>query len=406
MDVTLQQTHRDAASALFEQRMEWRIRPGTSARALRRLERRLHFHLHVLSRLPPSEVEPLLYETTFVFLAAGLRSPDTRRRRETARLAANWVADEDVERMTAACHALALHPGEETLAETRRLYEEDPERRHLILDAWRIQQAAVPRGLLNQGELHAHDLRLQAVALRFCADWPEAGLSVFQPYYRVLGEDPFASVAELPVLAEALRGGLLRGDDAAPLALRRVIERQADSDEIGFLLYLAALSGERDFHPVLVQRRLAKPASGCRLLALWGHREAVPELLEALETPQANAAAADAWQWLTGQRLPRRPRMQVVGEEAAPASAETIADAQAAHAWWDAHKAAWPEGERRLLGRPLSPVVVRDALEEHAGAGAADALDLLGLITGRPAGVVKEDWLLRRDAVLSGLAGC
>jgi len=97
--------------------------------------------------------------------------------------------------------------------------------------------------------------------------------------------------------------------------------------------------------------------------------------------------------------------MQVVGEEAAPASAETIADAQAARAWWEAHKEGWPEGERRLLGRPLSPAVVRDALEEHAGAGAADALDLLGLLTGRPAGVAEEDWLLRRDAVLAGIEG-
>lgn len=403
MDVPLQQTHRDAASALWRQRQQWCVRPGIGARALRQLERRLHFHLHVLSRLPPAEEEPAQAEIAFVFLAAGLRSPDAGRRRETARLAADWLAGDAANHQLAARQALALHPGAETLAETRRLYEEARERRPELLNVWRIQQAEVPRGLLNQGELHAHDLRLQAAALRFCADWPAAGLSVFQPYYRVLGEDPFASVAELPVLAEALRGGLVRGDGAAALALRRAIERQAGSDEVAPLLRLAALSGEPDFQPVLAQHRLAEPASGCRLLALWGQREAVPELLEALETPQANAAAADAWQWLTGQRLPRRPRMQVVGEEAAPASAETIADAQAARAWWEAHKAAWPEGERRLLGRPLSPAVVRDALEEHAGAGAADALDLLALLTGRPAGVAEEDWLLRRDAVLAGI---
>ncbi len=403
MDVPQLQTHRDTATALWRQRCEWLGRPAIGAEALRRLEHRLHLQLYVLARMPAEEgaAEPEQAEAAFVHLAAGLRAPVPERREAAAGLAAEWLAGDHPARREAAFHALALHPGGETVAATRRLWDEQPDRRALLADIWRIQGADVPRGLLNQGELHTHDGELQAAVLRFSADWPEAGLSVFQTYYRPLLDNPFTSSTELPVLAEALRGGLLRGDDGAALALRRAIEQQASREAAAPLLRLAALSGEPDFHPVLQQHLQADPAGGCHLLALWGHREAVPDLIEALASPRANEAAAEAWHRLTGQRLPSRPRMQVVGEDAPAETGESIADAEAARQWWQGAESHWPAGERRLHGQPLVPQALLAALETDAGRGAADALDLLGILAGRPVGVVPAAWMQQRADLLA-----
>jgi len=407
MDVPLLQTHRDSAEALFRQRAQWRQAEGIAARSLLRLERRLRLHLHVLAQVPPEAdaPEPSNTAAAFVRLAAALQGTDGQLRAAAASRALEWLGGEAPALREAAFQALALHPVPEAVEETRRAWEDAPGLRAALVDIWRIQGTGVPRGLLNQGELHAHDADLQAAVLRYSADWPKAGLSVFRPYYHALTDDPFARIAEHALLAEALRGGLLRGDADAVLALRRAIEQQAGPDEAAPLLRLAALCGEPGFHPVLQQHARSEPESGYRLLALWGRREAVDDLLEGLESPRDNAPAAVAWHLLTGQRLPRRPRMQVVGEQETEAAAgEPIADVEAARQWWSAAREGWAPDERRLLGRPLSLAVVLDWLADEAGAPAADALDLIGLQRGMPAGIAPETWILRRQESLAAIA--
>ncbi len=406
MDVPLLQTHRDSAEALFRQRGQWRQAEGISSRSLQRLEQRLRLHLHVLARIPPEAdaPEPSNTAAAFVRLAAALQGENGEQRAAAANQALEWLGGDAPPLREAAFEALALYPVPEAVAETRRAWEEVPDLRAALVDIWRIQGTSVPRGLLNQGELHAHDAGLQAAVLRYSADWPEAGLSVFRPYYHALNDDPFARIAEHALLAEALRGGLLRGDADAVLALRRAIEQQAGPDETAPLLRLAAFSGEPGFHPVLQQHARSEPDSGYRLLALWGRREAVDDLLEGLESPRDNAPAAAAWHLLTGQRLPRRPRMQVVGEqEPESAAGESIADIEAARRWWSATREGWAPDERRLLGRPLSAAAPIAWLADEAGAPAADALDLLGLHLGRPVGVAPETWILRRQERLASL---
>ncbi len=406
MDVPLLQTHRDSAEALFRQRGQWRQAEGISSRSLQRLEQRLRLHLHVLARVPPEAdaPEPSDPAAAFVRLAAALQGANSEQRNAAASRALEWLGGEVPPLRDAAFHALALYPVPEAIEETRRAWEDTPGLRTALVDIWRIQGTSVPRGLLNQGELHAHDAALQAAVLRYSADWPEAGLSVFRPYYHALTDDPFARIAEHGLLAEALRGGLLRGDADAALALRRAIEQQAGPEEAAPLLRLAALSGAADFHPILQQHARNEPESGYRLLALWGRREAVDDLLEGLESPRDNAPAAVAWQLLTGQRLPRRPRMQVVGEqEPEAATGESIADSEAARRWWSATRESWAPEERRLLGRPLSAATPLAWLADEAGAPAADALDLLGLQLGRPVGVAPETWILRRQECLASL---
>ena len=406
MDVPLLQTHRDSAEALFRQREQWRQAEGIAAHSLQRLEQRLRLHLHVLAHIPPEAdaPEPSNTAAAFVQLAPALEGVNGEHRAAAASRALEWLGGEAPPLREAAFQALALYPVPEAVEETRRAWEDTPGLRAALVEIWRIQGASVPRGLLNQGELHAHDVGLQAAVLRYSADWPEAGLSVFRPYYHTLTNDPFARIAEHALLAEALRGGLLRGDADAVLALRRAIEQQAGPDETAPLLRLAALSGEPGFHPVLQQHARSEPESGYRLLALWGRREAVDDLLEGLESPRDNAPAAAAWRLLTGQRLPRRPRMQVVGEQEPEATTgESIADIEAARQWWSAAREGWAPDERRLLGRPLSAAAPLAWLADEAGEPAANALDLLGLQTGRPAGVAPETWILRRQECLASL---
>jgi len=400
VQVPLLPMHRESAIALWRQRLRWLSAPGISGRAMERLEYRLRLHLHVLSRVPDAAEEaPAQGEAAFVRLAAALLATDRERRARAAGQALTWLAE--APRRDAARWALALCPGGEVMDAMRGGYARQPGLRALLVEIWRIQGAAIPRELLDPAEPHAGGPELQAALLRYQADRPETGIGAFRPWYHGSGRAPGGSPSATAAIVEALRGGLLRRDPEAPVALRRAIEAAAEAEARSPLLRLAALSGDAAFHPVLQAHARAEPATGFPLLALWGRREAVADLLPGLESPRDNPHAARAWARLTGHELPRRPRIRLAeGGEGRGTAGGAIADPEAAVNWWQAHRGRWPAKERRAGGRRLDVPAVRARLEAEAGLDSADALDLVGVITGRPVGVAAGTWhRLRRRAL-------
>ncbi len=394
------QTHTQSAIALARQRETWLRLPRLEASALCNLEDRLRVHLYTLSCWPGSDdTEPDEEHAAFVWLAVRLQSEETKLRQQAAESALRWLVEADPPRAGAARKALSLFPSNTTDELTLAQYRENRELRADLITIWHRQGRPLPQALLNQGELQHGDAVLQASVLAYMADSEATGLDVFKYYYRPLLSAP----GELPhpedVLLAAIRGGLIRGDAEALTALRRAMAIE-EGEALRPWLYLAALSGSEEFHPVLQQHANASPETGYRLLALWGGREAMRDLVAGLKDPRTSEAASSAWLWITGQTLPQVPRLSVVGEEPAEASDVAapgmIADLEAARGWWEAHQDQWAPGERWIAGAPMSTPRLASLAGEVAGTASGDILNLLSLFCGRPLAVWADGWFAQR----------
>ena len=394
MDVPLLQTHRDSALALCHQYRAWRQAPWIGQSTLLALERRLHLHLHVLARTDTDAEAPdgaMGPEAAATWLAAGLLSPDAAVRRERARIGFQWLAGEAQERIVVALEVLGRHPGPEVFEALTGTITEAPEALVArLIELHRRWGRDLPPTLAVEDPSLAD--AAQAARLRWLAERPGSGIEHFRAAFEA---------ESTTVRYEALRGALLQGDgEAACATLQASLGQSVESP----LMRLAALSGDARFVPLLRQHAEANPEQGARLLALHGRPQSIEALLDLLEAPRSNAPAAEAWRLCSGQTLPRRPRLQVVGEETAAAAEGEMPlcfDAAAARAAWQ--QAGGGDG-RWLLGRPLSQDAVLAWLQADAGAGAADALDLLALLRGAPSGVVAEQGVRLRARGLAGLA--
>lgn len=400
MYVPLLETHRNSAVALIRQRAGWLEQPWLGAHSMATLEQRLRIHLHVLSNvLDDDDAEPGQFHDTAVWLAARLQSKHAEQRQNAAESAANWLIEKDSPAAKGACWVLALYRTNETDEVTKRLYHAQPKLRSTLIYIWDSQGVPVPQALLNQGELRSFDPELQAAVLRFASNRPATGLDVFRHYYSPLLSSVDRLPCSTPLLTAAIWGGLLRGDGDAVVVLRRVIELQTQHDELRPLLRLAALSGDPGFHPVLRQHARSAPESGYWLLALWGHRNAIPDVVSGLHDPRTSQHAAEAWYWLSGIRLPMKPRLSVVGDEQKSADNNEVgevADLRAAKSWWRANDTLWPDGIRRVLGEVMTPVTLSKLAGEHAGKQSQDLLDLLALQVRKPLGVTAGSWFSQR----------
>ncbi len=393
MDVPLLQTHRDSALALGQQYRVWRQTPWIAQSALLALERRWYLHLHVLARVEADTDPPEAAsgpEAAAAWLAAGLRSPDAAVRRERARVGLEWLAGEDPERIGIALDVLGWHPGPEVFAALSDAIDDAPDAlRPPLIELHRRWGRDLPLALAAEDPSLGE--AVQAARLRWLAERPGAGVEHFRAAFEA---------ESTTVRYEALRGALLQGDHQAACAALQASLGQSVEPR---LLRLVALSGDARFVPLLQQHAEADPEQGARLLALHGRPQSIEALLDLLEAPRSNAPAAEAWRLCSGQPLPRRPRLQVVGEDGATAAESEMPlyfDAAAARAAWQ--QAGGGDG-RWLLGRPLSQDAVLAWLQADAGAGAADALDLLALLRGAPTGVVAEQGVRLRARGLAGL---
>jgi hypothetical protein len=178
-----------------------------------------------------------------------------------------------------------------------------------------------------------------------------------------------------------LWGGLVRGDDAAVIALRRAIEREPNDMQRLDLLRLAALTGDAEYFPIFESLTQHVPQLAYHFLGLYGRPDGVEMILQGLSHPRTALHAELAWWWVSGQTLPKKPRLSVVGEESLDEDLEDnvgfVPDALPAQQWWIKQKK--DSALRYLQGQPLNRARIQATLKQYAGMISHDLIDLLAM---------------------------
>jgi hypothetical protein len=391
MSVTHAALHRESAGDLYAQRRHLIDQPDASADLLASVEERLRYHVYALGDVSIAEPKSKKQADLFVDLAVRRLHSDAAVRADVYVRAYHYLTAPGATRQ-AALDFMALFPlpSNETLLD---FYRRDDTLRAPLFRLWRIQSAAVPPALVNAAAARSSPEPLKVEALAYAAQREEFGPGFFREHYSGGSADGASTGAAS--LEQSIAGGLMRGDAEAVRAMVVGIGHVADDHQRARLLRLAAVSGEAQFLPALEECARVRPALGCTLLAVTGRRTAVPSLLRQLDVVASAEAAASAWQRLTGQTIPRVPRLRVVGEEDDTGSASQpglIPDSQAARQWWEDHQSHWPDAERRWFGRALTVERVARLAREHAGDTGREALLLLAMLRRRPVAIAAETW--------------
>lgn len=221
-----------------------------------------------------------------------------------------------------------------------------------------------------------------------------------------VGDAPRESLP-LAWVAPILWGGLVRGTGGLAPLITRLLTDRAGNEGCEHLARLAALNGDAIHFAAIQAHAESDPETGLETLALMGDATAAAYLLDRLGDVRTQEPAARAWHWLTGQPLARRPRLMAMANQApvdAPLSEQdTIPDADAAHAWWSAHGAQWPAGQRYALGEPLTAPHLAQLARRWTGPAGRDLADLLALQHGRPLGIASRAWEPTRQQLLQRL---
>lgn len=368
--------HFDAAAFLFRRRQGMLDAPQVEAAAVARLERRLRCHLHVLGRvdLPEQRTEKPAELSTV--LAADLSSPSDERQASGVEKACRWLS-EGGKKGEGAFGALGLFPLQADDRHLTDLYAVFPPLRPVLFRLWRIQGAMVPADILDG--LQEVDPVLKEAALWYAAENPTVGAPFFRPFWLPLLDGPPAAET-----VAALWGALLRGEKDAAAALRRGTEGETSPERKGALLRLGALAGDPALLPSLDSFCAENPQAGVRLLSLHGTKGAAVLLLKHL--PRAPEEGSAAWKRLAGEEL--------------PAGAEVSQIVEVAEKWWKQNQGGWPEGERRIAGRPLPPALAASLAQAFSGQTGRDYFDLTAVLLGRPLGCFWGTWQETRRAAL------
>lgn len=404
MDLPCRETHLQSAKALYRQRLGWLDLPVVAMPAMLDLEHRLRVHLHVLSRsVDPDEGEPGEAPDLFVHLAARLAAPDEALRKAAVELACEKLA-EPGPMAEAARDALVLFPRAESQEILQAAFREAGEARLALLDIMWAHGMSLPPRFFEPANLTALPPDVHAAALHHAARNPETRRSLFQPYYLLVALDDGADRTPPDVLRAALQAGLVLGDPDAPDAARTTLERETDLGARGALLRLLALAGDPGVVGLLKDHIDFDPPEALALLALHGGRRAVQRIVDALDDPRCAQAAAEAWTRVSGETLPRKPRLSVVGAPAADGgSAGELPEAGPARASWRLKAPGLAGADRWHGGERLSVQGLVDRLQAEAGAQSLDRLDLLAVLLGRPVDLHPRAWHAQRIEVLRRL---
>ena len=110
----------------------------------------------------------------------------------------------------------------------------------------------------------------------------------------------------------------------------------------------------------LIQYSNEDPQKGSECLAIHGSKTAAKHILGMLAKAPFTQATAPAWHWITGQQLVRKAILPSI-------NAPTLPDCQQAQNWWDEHAPNWPNNERRIAGKKLSPLLVKELKLQWSG---------------------------------------
>lgn len=392
--ISYHENHFIAAQSLYRQRLSWLQMGRVDMQSMMLLEYRLRVNLHVLAHIQISgESEPEAAPDTFVYLASRLCSNDSNRQQQAAAQACHWLA-EDTARAHGARDALLLFPHPLVWEAISKAYRQHDNLRALLIYILAQQGAELPQELFNLAELRQQrDPSLLAQILNYAAYQPGVSLEQFNAYYQPL-LDQAEAVSAHPVLVAALWGGMLRRDPVVPIALRRAIERETNDMQRLDLLRLGALSGNAGYFPIFEILTQHIPQIAYHFLAMLGHPESMAIILQGLNHPRTAQYAELAWWWVSGQSLPKKPRLSVVGienlEEDLDESVGFVPDAKYAQQWWNRTR---KDSKRRYLqGQPLNNIRIQYLLKQNAGIVSHDLIDLLALQSQQPMLIGTHTW--------------
>ena len=394
MSIDYTGTHLNSAAALYRQRMGWLQTDCIDMQSMLDLEYRLRVHLHVLSRcVDENDQEPELAADTFIYLAARFSRRDAEIEKKAAELACEWLL-EDGPRAHGSRDALLLFPSPTVYELMQKTYGEVESLRPVLIYILSQQGARLPKGLTHQAELQNQDPFLQAQTLYYAANDVNSDISMFKNYYEPLVASLETGEVEHGTLVAAIWGGLVRNDQDASIALQRAIERESDEVQRFDFFRFAALTGKHEYFPILQQVVDKAPEVGFHFLALHGQTCSVEIILEGLTHPRTASFAETAWWWVSGQTLPKKPRLSVVGEDNEDAELEEevgyVPDAQEAERWWS--KRTHDQAIRWLQGKPFTVSALQTLLQEQTGLISNDLFDLHALLTNTPVQLGNYTW--------------
>lgn len=391
MNVPYLSNHTDSALALYRWRSLQQKAALTDAGLVARNELLLLTHLHVLCRCAPLSMRPKKEADYFIDLAARLLSPSESIQQEGCDLALSLL-EESGPPCRAAFQALSLFPPPEADERLMDLYREKKSLRPLLFDLWREQARPVPAGLMNVAELQGNDTDLQIAVLRYAAGRPGIGIELFSAYYKGLLSKAGRPEKSGHLMAAALWGGFLRGEQNLAKPLLRSIESETDEKSMYHLLRLAAIMALPDTIAIFKHYGKEHPEEAAELLALHGTESALEALAEFGISDELPPGVLDAWHWVSGRPLVAGPRLRLVPEEAqgdpgpSPGTIEH---------WWR-HRPALEEGRRLLMGEILSTGHLIRQCRDRAGRFSRNLLDLLSFTIGSPLGVTANSLQVRR----------
>lgn len=393
MSVDYTGTHLNSAAALYRQRMGWLQTDRIDMQSMLELEYRLRVHLHVLSCcIDENDPEPGEAPDTFLYLASRFSQRDVEIVKQAAELACEWLLEESP-RAQGAHDALLLFPSPTSYAQMQQTYVDVESLRPVIIYILTQHGARLPKGLTHQAELQTQDPFLQAQTLYYAANDINSDLAMFKSYYTPLVANHEMGEVEHGALVAAIWGGLVRGDQDANIALQRAIEHESDDVQRLDFLRFAALSGKSDYYPILQKIVDKVPEVGFRFLALHGETRSVETILEGLKHPRTTNYAEQAWWWVSGQTLPKKPRLSVVGKNNDDGLEEEVGyvpDALAADQWWS--KQTRDQSVRWLQGKSFSVSTVQTMLKKQTGLISNDLFDLHALIMHTPVQLGNYTW--------------
>jgi hypothetical protein len=125
--------------------------------------------------------------------------------------------------------------------------------------------------------------------------------------------------------------------------------------------------------------------------ALTGMADYAPHLIRLVGQPELSERAHDAWLFLTGVDLPRRPAVMSVDEEKNRVDEDVVLDSRIkmvpdvnyADTWLEAHRDAWGT-QRWVMGQLATPEWLNILFHMYAGVCVNDLADMLALKQQRP----------------------
>jgi uncharacterized protein (TIGR02270 family) len=249
----------------------------------------------------------------------------------------------------------------------------------------RAFRAAGELGFVDSHITLRTNLKYKDPTVRFWAAWSNALL---------IGHKD--AVAYLQNVAEA--GGPF-AECAAGMAIRRLAPNDAK-------IWLKRLVKD------LGQRRIAVIAAGA-----FADPEAIPFLIDQMKVPKLSRVAGESFSLITGVHIAydklegEKPAGFEAGPTENPEDEDVSMDADLNLAWpdpaliqkwWNARQGSFAKGTRYLLGQPITPESLRDALKKgYQRQRAAAAIELAILKPGRPLFEVRAPgW--RQQQILQG----